>query len=118
DAEAASSVFNAGWPRITMVASDIGERTLLTRRQLEQLQAAHGPQSDFVALIAKYLLDLSDRFGFPGAAMYDPVAVGVVVVPSIATTKNMHVDVETRGEFRRSDNLAISHNNDEAKVLH
>src|SRR5437868_5583564 len=68
DPEAASIVFNAGWPSLTMVGSDIGERTLLTRRQLEQLQAAHGPQSDFVARIARYLLDLSDRFGFPGAA--------------------------------------------------
>ena len=118
DPEAASIVFNAGWPSLTMVGSDIGERTLLTRRQLEQLQAAHGPQSDFVALIAKYLLDLSDRFGFPGAAMYDPVAVGVAVDPSIATTQNMHVDVETRGEFTRGETLANRHNTVERNVLH
>jgi inosine-uridine nucleoside N-ribohydrolase len=118
DPEAASIVFNAGWPSLTMVGSDIGERTLLTRRQLEQLQAAHGPQSDFVALIAKYLLDLSDRFGFPGAAMYDPVAVGVAVDPSIATTQNMHVDVETRGEFTRGETVANRHNTVERNVLH
>jgi len=118
DPEAASIVFNAGWPSLTMVGSDIGERTLLTRRQLEQLQEAHGPQSDFVALIAKYLLDLSDRFGFPGAAMYDPVAVGVAVDPSIATTQNMRVDVETRGEFTRGETVANRHNTVERNVLH
>src|SRR5437868_2757374 len=118
DPEAAAIVFNAGWPSLTIVGSDIGERTLLTRRQLEQLQTAHGPQSDFVALIAKYLLDLSEKFGFPGAAMYDPVAVGVAVDSSIATTQNMRVDVETRGEFTRGETVANRHNTVERNVLH
>ena len=71
-----------------------------------------------MALIAKYLLDLSDRFGFPGAAMYDPVAVGVAVDPSIATTQNMRVDVETRGEFTRGETVANRHNTVERNVLH
>ena len=118
DPEAAAIVFNAGWPSLTMVGSDIGERTLLTRRQLEQLQAARGPQSDFVALIAKYLLNLSDKFGFVGAAMYDPVAVGVAVDPTLATTQNMRVDVETRGEFTRGETVANRHNTVERNVLH
>jgi inosine-uridine nucleoside N-ribohydrolase len=118
DPEAAAVVFNVGWPSLTMVGSDIGERTLLTRRQLEQLQTAHGPQSDFVALIAKYLLDLSDRLAFPGAAMYDPVAVGVAVDPGIATMQNMRVDVETRGEFTRGETVANRHNAVERNVLH
>ena len=42
DPEAAQIVFNAGWT-VTMIGSDIGERTLMTRRRLSELQASHGP---------------------------------------------------------------------------
>src|SRR5947209_10504627 len=40
DPEAAQIVFNAGW-MVTMVGSDVGERTLMTRKHLEQLQGSH-----------------------------------------------------------------------------
>jgi purine nucleosidase len=52
DPEAAEIVFNAGW-MVTMVGSDVGERTLITRKYLAELQASHGPQSDFIAKIAE-----------------------------------------------------------------
>src|SRR5579863_7040285 len=38
DPEAASIVFNAGW-MVTMIGSDVGERTLITRKHLAELQA-------------------------------------------------------------------------------
>src|SRR5271156_4209617 len=38
DPEAAQIVFNAGWI-VTMVGSDVGERTLITRKYVTQLQA-------------------------------------------------------------------------------
>src|SRR3984885_12083424 len=46
--EAAAIVFDAGWI-VTMVGSDIGERTLMTRNQLAQIQSSHGPESNFIA---------------------------------------------------------------------
>src|SRR5271163_5003053 len=51
DPEAAQIVFNAGWT-VTMIGSDVGERTLITRKYLAQLQSSHGPQSDFISKIA------------------------------------------------------------------
>src|SRR6266852_9212878 len=53
DPEAAAIVFNAGW-MVTMVGSDVGERTLITRKYLTDLQSLHGPQSDFIAKLADF----------------------------------------------------------------
>lgn len=118
DPEAASIVFNAGWPSLTMVGSDIGERTLFTRKQLAELEAQPGPQNQLVIGIAKFLLGMAEKYGDIGTAMYDPTAVGVALDPSIVTTKPMHVDVETRGEFTRGETVANRRNAVERNVLH
>jgi purine nucleosidase len=118
DPEAASIVFNAGWPALTMVGSDIGERTLFTRKQLAELESAHGPQSDLVIGIAKFLLGMSEKYGDIGTAMYDPTALGVALDPTIVVTKPMHVDVETRGEFTRGETVANRRNSVERNVPH
>jgi inosine-uridine nucleoside N-ribohydrolase len=118
DPEAAAIVFNAGWPSLTMVGSDIGERTLFTRKQLKELESGRGPQSDFVVGIAKYLLGMAEKYGDIGTAMYDPLAVGVAIDRSIVTTKSMHVDVETHGEFTRGETVANRRGAVERNVLH
>ncbi|MGA6981051.1 MAG: nucleoside hydrolase [Candidatus Sulfotelmatobacter sp.] len=117
DPEAAQIVFNAGW-MVTMVGSDVGERTLITRKYLAELQSSHGPQSDFIAKIATFYLDRSEKSGYSGAAMYDPLAVGVALDPTLATLKDMHVDVETKGEFTRGETVANRMGSDENNVLH
>jgi inosine-uridine nucleoside N-ribohydrolase len=117
DPEAAQIVFNAGW-MVTMVGSDVGERTLITRRHLEQLQASHGPESDFVAKIADFYLTRSEKSGYSGAAMYDPLAVGIALDPTLGTLREMHVDVETKGQFTRGETVANRMGSDEKNVLH
>jgi purine nucleosidase len=117
DPEAAQIVFNAGW-MVTMVGSDVGERTLITRKYLQELQSSHGPQNDFIAKIAEFYLNRSEKSGYSGAAMYDPLAVGTVIDPSLVTLKDMHVDVETRGEFTRGETVANRMGSDEKNVLH
>ncbi len=118
DPEAAQIVFNAGW-MVTMVGSDVGERTLITRKYLADLQASHGPQSDYIAKIAEfYGLTRSEKSGYVGAAMYDPLAVGTAIDASLVTLKEMHVDVETKGEFTRGETVANRMGSDENNVLH
>src|SRR5580693_2418599 len=68
DPEAAQIVFNAGWV-VTMIGSDVGERTLITRKYLAELQSSHGPESDFIAKIADFYLTRSEKSGYSGAAM-------------------------------------------------
>ncbi|MGB2606966.1 MAG: nucleoside hydrolase [Candidatus Sulfotelmatobacter sp.] len=117
DPEAAQIVFNAGW-MVTMVGSDVGERTLITRKYLAELQSSHGPQSDFIAKIADFYLTRSEKSGYSGAAMYDPLAVGIALDPTLGTLKEMHVDVETKGEFTRGETVANRMGSDEKNVLH
>jgi purine nucleosidase len=117
DPEAAQIVFNAGW-MVTMVGSDVGERTLITRKYLTELQSSHGPQSDFIAKIADFYLTRSEKSGYSGAAMYDPLAVGIALDPTLGTLKEMHVDVETKGEFTRGETVANRMGSNENNVLH
>src|SRR5271163_5144625 len=116
DPEAAQIVFNAGWT-VTMIGSDVGERTLITRKYLAQLQSSHGPQSDFISKIADFYLTRSEKSGYAGAAMYDPLAVGIALDSTLGTLKDMHVDVETKGEFTRGETVANRMGSSENNVL-
>ena len=117
DPEAAQIVFQAGWP-VTMVGLDVGDKTLLSQKYLDQLTAKHGPVNDFIAGVAKYLIDLSAKFGSPGTPMYDPLAVGVAIDPTLVKAPSMHVDVETRGDFTRGETVANRHGYIERNVQH
>src|SRR6516165_699085 len=116
DPEAAQIVFNAGWP-LTMVGLDVGDRTLFTKTHLTQLQKTHGPQNDFAVGVLKFMVHLWGQ-GTGGAAMYDPLAVGVAIDAALVTTQSMRVDVETRGQFTRGETVANRHNAVERDVLH
>jgi len=117
DPEAASIVFDAGW-MVTMIGSDVGERTIMKRTYLSELQSQHGPESDFVAQLANFYVTRSEKSGYEGAAMYDPLAVATVIDPTLVTLKDMHVDVETKGEFTRGETVANRMGSNENNVLH
>jgi purine nucleosidase len=117
DPEAAQIVFQAGWP-LTMVGLDVGDKTLLGRKHLEQLARTHGPVNDFIYSVGKFLLDLSEKYGSAGTPMYDPLAVGVAVDATLVNAPLMHVDVETRGEFTRGETVANRRGEIERNVLH
>ncbi len=117
DPEAAQIVFQAGWP-LTMVGLDVGDKTLFSRKHLAQLAETHGPMNDFIAQVAGFLVDLSEKFGSGGTPMYDPLAVGVAIDATLVKAPAMHVDVETRGEFTRGETVANRHGYVERNVLH
>jgi len=117
DPEAAQIVFQAGWP-VTMVGLDVGDKTLFTRKRLQELGRTHGPLNDFIYGVAKFMVELSEKFGSTGTPMYDPLAVGVAIDPTLVTAPAMHVDVETRGEFTRGETVANRRNEIERNVLH
>ena len=118
DPEAAQIVFRAGW-MITMVGCDVGERTRLTHARVSELeQAGPGPQSEGVIRIANFLLDESEKVGEEGTPMFDPLAVAVALDPTLVTTEDMHVDVETKGEFTRGETVANRRGTVERNVPH
>ena len=116
DPEAAQIVFQAGWP-LTMVGLDVGNVTVFTRRHVEQLAKSHGPENDFLVAVLSFLVTLSEKYGYSGAPMYDPLAVGATIDPTIVKAQAMHVDVETRGEFSRGETVANRANEVERNVL-
>jgi purine nucleosidase len=118
DPEAAQIVFQAGWHRLTMVGLDVGDKTLFTRKHLDQLRRTHGPLNDFTAQVMEFLVALSEKYGSPGAPMYDPLAMGAAIDYTLVQTEGMHVDVETRGEFSRGETVANRRNEVERNVLH
>ncbi|HEV3253317.1 MAG TPA: nucleoside hydrolase [Candidatus Acidoferrales bacterium] len=117
DPEAAQIVFQAGWP-LTMVGLDVGDKTLFTRKHLEALRRTHGPMNDFAGKVMEFLIRLSEKYGYEGAPMYDPLAVGAAIDATLVKTEAMRVDVETRGEFTRGETVANRHNSVERNVLH
>jgi inosine-uridine nucleoside N-ribohydrolase len=118
DPEAAQIVFRAGW-RLTMVGLDVGDKTLYGQAQLDQLSKTHGPENDFAVKVLTFLLGQEAKYGAGGGSpMYDPLAVGTAIDPSIVTTQPMHVDVESRGEFTRGETVANRRNAVERNVLH
>src|SRR5438876_7261068 len=108
DPEAAQIVFQAGWP-LTMVGLDVGDKTLLSPKYLDQLGQTHGPVNDFIYSVAKFLTNRSAQFGWLGTPMYDPLAVGVAIDATLVKSPEMHVDVATRGEFTRGETVANRH---------
>ena len=49
--------------------------------------------------------------------MYDPSAVAVAIDSTLVKVQEMHVDVETRGEFTRGETVANRHGEVERNVL-
>jgi purine nucleosidase len=117
DPEAAQVVFQAGWP-ITMDGLDVGNLTLFTQKDVDELKQTHGPMNDFLVQVTQFLVDLSEKFGDPGAPMYDPLAVGQAIDSTILKTKPMQVQVETKGEFTRGETVANRRDVYEHNVLH
>ncbi len=117
DPEAAQIVFQAGWP-LTMVGLDVANKTVLTQKHLDQIALEHGPVSDFIYSVGRFLLDLSAKYGSSGTPMFDPLAVGVAIDSTLVTAPAMHVEVETRGEFTRGETVANRQGYNERNVLH
>ena len=104
DPEAAQLVFQAGWP-LTMSGLEVGNKAMLTPKYVDQLAQTHGPINDFISQVSKYLVDLSMKFGAAGSPMYDPSAVAIAIDPTLVKTQDMHVDVETRGDYTRGETV-------------
>jgi len=105
DPEAASIVFNAGWP-LTMVGLDVTERTLITEADVVRMEERAGPQAKFAAAVARFQIGTYQGTGFKGGAIHDALAVGAVVDRSLLTTRKMRVDIETNGTFTRGETVA------------
>lgn len=100
DPEAADAVFTSGLP-VQMCGLDVTERALIFPEDFERIRAV----GNGVARVVAEWLDFFYRFhrslGYAGAPVHDPCAIASLLHPELFTVKEMHVAVETRGEYCR-----------------
>lgn len=100
DPEAADAVFTSGLP-VQMCGLDVTERALIFPEDFERIRAV----GNGVARVVAEWLDFFYRFhrslGYAGAPVHDPCAIASLLHPELFTVREMHVTVETRGEYCR-----------------
>ena len=98
DPEAAAIVLGAGLP-IRLVPLDVTERVVLSRQAVEEARE-FGKLQEFIHDITEGMIAFHrEHEGFDGMFLHDPLAVGVVLDPSLVRTQPMAVTVERRGEL-------------------
>lgn len=107
DPEAAAPVFAADWP-VTLVGLDVTMRALLRGEELARLRASTRPLAQFVSrILPGYAALYSKRFGFEAVAMHDPLAMALLLDPTLAlNTAHLDTQVELRGEWTRGMTVA------------
>lgn len=89
DAAAAQAVFSAGIP-ILMAPLDVTAMLQLDKSHLQRLFALHTPMAD--ALHAVYAL-----WNHPTPTLFDPMAVALLIVPTLCQIKPLAIHVDARG---------------------
>ena len=100
DPDAAAIVFRYGGPLI-MAGLDVTHTFQATEERIDAVRALPGT-------LAAVFADLFEFFSaayrrrhddMAGAAVHDPVSVMALTHPAVLTTRDVHVDIETRGEL-------------------
>jgi inosine-uridine nucleoside N-ribohydrolase len=102
DPDAAAVVFQQSWP-LTMVGLDVTNRVLFTRRDRDALANLESAE----AVLLREVTSLHfDRLRLDSVALHDPLAVAVALDPSLVTTLDTEVVVETRGQHTLGQTVA------------
>lgn len=96
DPEAARLVFTSGLP-MTLVPLDVTQRVLLTRELVDAVARHVGScATQFVRDITERLFGIEyEQTGRAVTPLHDPLAVGVVVDPTLVIRRPFHVEVES-----------------------
>jgi inosine-uridine nucleoside N-ribohydrolase len=97
DPEAAAAVFASGIP-VTMIGLDVTHMALFDSGHAERLRGA-GRAGKAVAELADFFLEFHrQRYRFDGAPIHDAMAVAHVIDPTLVTTLDCNVAIETASE--------------------
>jgi len=98
DPEAARTVFASGID-VTMIGLDITHKALFTSAHAERLRGT-GKAGKAVAELADFFLEFHrQRYRFDGAPIHDAMAVAHVVDPTLVTTLECNISIETESQF-------------------
>jgi pyrimidine-specific ribonucleoside hydrolase len=98
DPEAAAAVFGSGIP-VTLIGLDITHMALFTRDHAERLRGT-GKAGRAVAELSDFFQRFHEsRYGFDGSPIHDALAVAHVIDPTLVTTLNCNIEIETKSQF-------------------
>lgn len=100
DPEAAKTVFESGVP-IIMSGLDVTEKALIYPADFERVRAVGNEVARVVADWLEFFYGFHRSLGYPGAPLHDPVAVVSLIRPDLLTSKELCVEIETKGEYCR-----------------
>jgi inosine-uridine nucleoside N-ribohydrolase len=102
DPDAAHVVLNSGIP-LTVIPLDVTHQAVVMRKEMEYRAKRRASIAALAILkmTESYMNYHLDTQGFNGGYLHDPMAVGIVIDPSLVKTRNVHVDVESKGTFTR-----------------
>lgn len=113
DPEAARAVLGSG-AKITLVPLDVTSTTRLTLDDVNTLEAAGSPLTDYLVETTRPWINYCERMrGQKGCWLHDPLAVALLLDRDIATAEEWIVDVEVAGLARsrpikwRKDQLRV-----------
>lgn len=100
DPEAAQTVFTSGIP-LTMAGLDVTEKALIFPEDFERIRAVGNQVAKVVADWLEFFYQFHRSIGYAGAPVHDPCAVAALLHPELFTIRELHVEVETAGEYCR-----------------
>lgn len=100
DPEAAQTVFTSGVP-VTMAGLDVTEKALIFPEDFERIRAVGNQVAKVVADWLEFFYRFHRSIGYAGAPVHDPCAVAALLHPELFTVRELHVEVETAGEYCR-----------------
>ena len=99
DPEAADMVFKSGIP-IVMCGLDVTHEAQIMDEDIERIRAINNPVAQCVAELLDFFMiyHRDPKWGFTGAPLHDPCTIAWLLNPSLFTTVDCWVGVETKGE--------------------
>jgi len=101
DPEATDVVLKSGLP-ITMCGLDVTHQALVTQEIFAELEAMGTELSKKIIGLMKFFAKTYDEvFEMPDPPLHDPVAIAVLIDPTVVQSKFVNVECELKGEFTR-----------------
>jgi inosine-uridine nucleoside N-ribohydrolase len=106
DPEAAQAVYRSG-ARITMIGLDVTRKAALSEEQIRLLESAGNAAGRAAGRIMRAELEQVRRTGGNGGRLlaHDSMAVASFIDPSLVTTQDVHIKVETEGELTAGETV-------------
>jgi inosine-uridine nucleoside N-ribohydrolase len=105
DPEAAKIVFNAGIP-MTMIGLDVTNMAVLGFDVVDRWRESDNPVVRTAGELLHSFHHFLDGIGAKGYALHDPLTIAYVMDPTLVTTQEMFIDVETKATIANGKTVA------------